>query len=284
MEPVVDRFAQLDPVRAAWFRGNMLIQTGRAAEGGIEVFRGADLDPKAARIRAGAAFFLYDLGLREEALGLWSFADAELALPDLDDPEGLLQAARERHEASPSDPEPVLWLAFVYLSTGDTESAKEWAEHYLAGVDESLRNSHFINEVFAFDAWQRGDAQALERYLGPLEQRIQKNADAGVDQIEMRLSQAQYAYLRGDNEGATAAMATALSSELVGRRNIDFLYHVYGMYQVPELADLKADYEEFVGKERRKFLAYACGEVGFTSWKPQESTCSEVEKASPVSL
>ncbi|NIV18051.1 MAG: tetratricopeptide repeat protein [Woeseiaceae bacterium] len=282
--PVLDRLAQLDPVRAAGFRGGIKMRQGQAAEGGIEVFRGADLDPEAARIRARAAFFLDNIGLREEALRMWKFPNVELAFPDFDDPERVLAVARERYENSPSDPEAYSDLAWAHLLAGDAENARLWAHRTLERLDEPYRDAHWINQVLVHDAWQRGDSEELERRIGPLEQRLQKRVDAGMDTAWMALDSAMYAFVRGDEEAASTAMEKVLSRQLVSRSNLDFYYDVYEFGDSPGLAAIRADYEAYVDEERRKFLAYACGEIGFTTWTPLEGTCKEVEKSSPVPL
>jgi len=279
MEPIIERLEQLDPVRASLFRAWILTMHRQHADATAELFRGVDLDPDQTRIRAAAANTLAAINLNEEARIVWPFPDAELVFSDPDDPARTLELAIEKYEKTPNDTDAIDDLAWAHLIAGNNKEALQWAKQSLEQLDESQRPIDYTNVIFAIDAWQRGDADDVNKYLAPIDQTIATNRDAGVDVVFMHWSTALHDFMRGNEDSAAAAMEMALSREVMFRDWMDHSYRILGMGQNPRFAAIKAEYETYIDSERLKFLQYACGEIGFTSWKPRKETCRPVAKA-----
>lgn len=277
MDTVIARLEQLDSARAAGFRSGLLNQRRRLAEGAIEILRGADLNPGSARIRAGAAFQLDMLGLREESLRIWPFPNGDLVFADISDPEHLLALAEEMYERSPGDPGVKTALAWFNLMAGNTDAALKWARRFLDDLDDSQRERSEMNMLFAVEAWLRDDQSAVYRFLSPLEEEQRGLLAAGVDASWLHFDIALHAFLQGDEDGAANAMEIAFSREALPNSDYDYPYQFLRMYEHPRLAAIMADYESYIADERKQFLGRVCGELQFTSWTPQESTCAEVE-------
>lgn len=285
MQPIIVRLEQLDPARAALFRGWTQVLQRQYAEAVIELFRGVDLDPEQTRSRSAAAGAFYAINLTDEARRVWPFPDAAMTFPDYgdpDDPDRLVELATAQLENSPNDPRLIDQLAWAHLVAGNNGEAKRWAERYLAQLDETQRPNDYTNWIFAFDAWQRGDADTMDRYLAPLERMAATNFEAGIDTANYRWSTAIDQFMRGNEAGAATAIKMAFSREPAPRDWVEPVFALLGMDQVPRLAALKAEYEAYVDSERLRFLQVACGEIGFDSWKPQPETCRPVAKAQSI--
>jgi tetratricopeptide (TPR) repeat protein len=276
MAPVIERLEQLDPVRAATFRAWIMTMHRQHADAAIELFRGVDMDADQTRIRAAAANTIAALNLNDEARLVWPFPDAEVVFSKPDDAARTLELSKLRYEKASKDADALEDLAWAYLMAGNNTEAKQWAERYLEQLDEKQRPSDYTNAIFAIDAWQRDDPESVDKYLAPIDQRIAKAHEAGLDVVFMRWSTALHEYMRGNEDEAAAAMEIALSREVMFREWMDHSFRLLGLDQNPRFVAIKADYERYIDAERLKFLEYACGEIGFTSWKPQKETCRPV--------
>jgi len=279
MEPIIDRLEQLDPVRAAQSRAWILTMRGQHADAMIELLRGVDLDPDQTRITGAAAFTLHALNLADEARRLWPYPHAEMEFPESDDPHRILELASERHKNAPDDLDSIDQLAWTHLLAGDNDEALRWTDQFLERLDDIQRPRDYSNWIIAFDAWQRGDTETMDQYLAPLERLNAAGLEAGVDTGFLHWLVALNHFLRGEEAAAAAATKMALSREVVPRGSVDPFFSLTGMDQIPRFAAIKADYEAHIDAERLEFLKYACGEIGFDSWKPQKETCRPVAKA-----
>ncbi len=284
MEPVLERLERLDASRAALFRGLALDMQRQAAEGAIEMLRAADLAGAQPTDLEQVAFVLNRFNLQDEARRIWPFPDAEWAFGDRSDTARRLELAKERYEQRPEDPGSIVGLAWAHLGAGNDAEAREWATQILDQLDELRSATHPINYLFAIDAWQRGDARLVDKYLAPLEDASRTAAEAGIDMVALHYWNAIHLYMRGKEAEAAAALEFALSRETVRKDWLEGMFRRLKLNDDPRFVAIKANYESYIDGERQKFLKYACGEVGFTSWRPLEGTCKEVEQSSPVPL
>lgn len=284
MLPVVERLETLDPPRAAIFRSNTLAMQRRAADSIIEILHAAEMHPDIGRLRATIAFRFASLGLRSEALRIWPGPDAESTFPGPEDTQRRLEIAQQNQSKSPRDPDAMRTLAVAYMTVDDADQAQLWAGRTLDSIDASLREIDWVNYVFAFDAWRRGDSAELEDILTPVDRMIAAHSDAGNDTSFMRTIKAINALMRGNVDAAAVELELALSHDLMDPVLLHDLYARHDFSEFPRLVEIRQQYEEYIKGERHKLLAQACGEVGFSVWKPLESSCAQVDPATPVPM
>ena len=279
MEPVLDRLGQIDPGRGSSFRGFMLDEQGRAADGAVEVFRGADRAPGYLRVRGQAAFVLLNFDLpMDDALQVWPYPNILPVVAAGNDVDYALELARAKLEEDPTDPANIESLAWSYWRAGDTETALKHARRYLNTLGDTRRPIDGSNIMFALDARQRGDQEEMLKYLIPRERDIDGAMAAGIDGSGINLSKATIVYMKGDTDAAYQYLQKALSGELLGIAFLDQVFDWLGWNELPEFVGLRDAHEKRRADERVKFLMVACGSEGFSTWKPSPETCGEFDR------
>lgn len=278
VDPVIERLTQVDPGRGASFQGYMLDGQQRAAEGAIVTFRGLDADPGYLRIRADAAFTILSFRLPvDDALQIWPYPNIHPIIANSDDVEYALELAQAQFEEDPTDPGNVETLAWSHWTVGNKEQALKHATRYLNTLGETRRPIDGINNMFALDAWQRGDKEAMLAYLEPLEAGWVAANASGIDGPRMQLGLAMTSYLKGDTDEAFDHLNRSLS---MGTTTPSFLNRTFvnlGWDEMPRFVAVKERYDEYIDRERQKFLVVACGPDGFSAWQPSPETCAEID-------
>ena len=277
-EPVLTRLAQIDPPRGASFRGFVLVAQGRVADGAIEAFQGIELDPAYLRLRAQAAFVLLSFGLAEDALLVWPYPNILPIISNGYDHDYALELAKNQFEEDPTDPGNGEALAWAYWTTGEKEQALKHARRYLNTLGEIRGPIDGVNRMFALDAWQKGDDETMLAYLEPLEDNIDSAMAAGVDLFFVHFGKSAILHMKGDTDGAFDELDLALSKDTVPPAYLENTFDLMGWNELARFAERKSQYEEYIGRERQKFLIVACGPDGFPSWQPSPETCAEVDR------
>lgn len=128
--------------------------------------------------------------------------------------------------------------------------------------------------IFVYEAWHRGDREAMLDRLVPLEAELNRNMETGLDSALLRWRKTIVLLLRGEITQAHAQAEIAFSYETEPPHRLDIHYRHFGWDYLPEFRDLRERYNEYLAAERLKLLAAACGEAGFDSWKPSPETCA----------
>ena len=279
LEPVLDRLGQVLPPLGASFRGQVLITQGRAADGTIELFRGADASPGNLRLGAAAAFGLGRLGLRDEARRLWPYPGGGWPIiRDSTDYERALTKAQERFQDDPNNPDALADLAWAYFFAGDQAQAEKLAERYLGRLGPQRRAIHAVNYIFVLKAWKQGDDRGMRERLGPPEAGLDAQLAAGLDTSDLHWAKAQTAFLRGELDEAKSHAERALAIGTISARDLAAPYRYLGWDGIAEFVALRDRYEAYLGAERLKLLTVACGEDGFQSWQPLPETCAQLKQ------
>jgi len=274
---VLERLTQVDPARGASFRGFILEEQHRAADGAVELFRGADLDPASLRVRGQAAFTLLNFGLEEDALQVWPYPDILPIVSSTGDDEYALELAQGKFEEDPTDPGNVESLAWAYWQVGNNEQAMKNARRYLDTLDDSRRSIDGANWMLVIDAWQRGDEETLLRYLEPMERDSDRSRESGVDSTGIHFGKALMLFMRGEIQTSLDHLDIAFSRGVISSSLLDRTYTRLGLSDMPPYVERRKAYEEYLRGERQKFLAVACGPDGFSTWQPSPAVCAEVE-------
>jgi TolB-like protein/Flp pilus assembly protein TadD len=276
-EPLIDRLNQLDPARAAMFRSGILSEQHREADAAVEMLRGADQAPGNLRVRASAAFNLLEFGLIDDALQVWPYPNVLPIINATDDADHALELAKQQFEDDPTDPVNVQTLAWAYWAAGDKEQATRNARRYLNSVPASRRPLEIVNWMFMIDAWQQGDEETMLGYMGPLAGQLDGTFESGIDSAFLRLVKASILYMKGETEDSLEALDVALSRNGGGISSLRNNFEVFGWNDIPEYAERKRRYDQYLQDEKTKFLKVACGADGFTTWQPSPDTCAEID-------
>jgi TolB-like protein len=275
---IIDRFDAIDPARAASFKGFMLSQQRRAADAVETMLRGADRAPENTRLQAIIAWQLKNLGLIEEARRIWPFPDSlEDRMSDFDDREGDYQRAQQNFEEQPDDLGALDWLAWASLGVGKNAQALELADRYLQQLGDIRRPIDETNYIFVYDAWQRQDETVFYERIAPLQANFQRMTEVGLDTSNMAWEKAVTLHMSGKSDEALEALEFALSREIYGYGNIMWDYEILGWNELPRFVAVKEKYDAYRAEERQKLLKVACGEIGFSLWKPLEENCRRAE-------
>ncbi len=275
--PVLDRLTQVDPARGTAFRGFILHEQHREAEGTEMIFRAADLDGDSLRLRSIAAISLVRLGLIDDALQVWPFPNPLPIIAYSDDDEYALELAKAEFERDPTDPSNLEALAEAYYETGNTEQALRNARRYLDSLDQSRREIDRINWLFIRHALETGDQDLLERHLGPLESSMDKRLASGVDNTRLRFNRAIVYFIRGETQSSLDQLDVAFSRGIINAADLDRTYETLSLNELPAYVERRSRHDEYVRQERIKFLTVACGPDGFATWRPSPDICPEAE-------
>ncbi len=274
---IIGRFDAIDPARAASFAGFVLNQQRRAADGVVTMLRGSERAPENTRLQATVAFHLYNLGLRDEARRIWPFDNVDEVLRDPEDHQGNLQLAETKYEESPDSLDAVENLAWARFGVGDNAGALELANRYLNELGDVRRDIDGANNIIIYDAWQRNDETTMLERLAPIEANYQRMGGDGVDTWGIAWDRAVFLYLRGETDEALEALEFALSREAFNEFAITWDYELLGWNELPRFVAVRKKYDAYIAEERTKLLKVACGEIGFSNWKPLEDNCKAVE-------
>ena len=276
--PVIDRLTQIDMARGASWRGYVLDAQQRAAESAVAIFRGMDADPEYLRIRADAAFTLLAFDFTtSDALQIWPYPNTLPIVSNGPDQDDALELAKERYEEDPTDLQNIESLAWAYWNAGDKESALTHAKRYLNSLGKTRGPIDGINLMFVLDAWHRGDEETMLAHLQPLEADLQTANASGIDNEYMQMRLASMFYMKGETDNAFEHMSRALTMSTMVPIFLERTYEEMGWNELPQFVAAKERYEEYVVRERKKFLQVACGPDGFTTWRPSAEICTEVD-------
>lgn len=278
-EPALARLEQMDPGRGLGFRGGILEAQGRAGEGAVLAMRAVDVSNGDWRAASVAAWAMLRLGLDQEALEVWPNKDFTLPIvSNSGDTAYGLELAREAFEEDSQNPGSLWGLAIAHWRAGNFDDASRLAERYLGQLSPLRRPIDGANFIPAFDAWKRADVDELRHIVGPVLESQQRNFDSGLAMPFPYLVNAVFLFLADDRDAALARLRDAYSAGTVALATLANLYERLGWNELPEFVALRRQYEEYVRKERRHFLAVACGEDGFVSWKPAADTCTRIDE------
>ena len=278
LEVIIGRFDAIDPARAATFAGFILSQQRRAADGITTMLRGAERAPENTRLRGIIAYQLFNLGLRDEARSIWPFDNLDEVLLDPEDNQGFLQMAEAKYEENPENLEAMETLAWAKLGVGDNANALDLANRYLEQLGDVRKPLDSANYIFLYDAWQRKDQITLLERFAPLRADFQRMADDGVDAWYMRWNDAIFLYMQGKTDEALEALEALefmLSREVISYDVVAWDYDKLGWNEMPRFVAVRKKYEAYLAEERSKLLKVACGEIGFSNWKPLEENCQK---------
>jgi len=278
-EPALARLEQMDPGRGLGFRGQILAAQGKAGEGAVYALRAVDESNGDWRAASIAAWSIALLGLDQEALEIWP--NKAFVLPVVaagTDTEYALELAREAFENDPQNPDRAWNLAEMNWRAGNFGDAKRLAERYLDRIDRVRRPMDWANFVPAYDAWQRADRTELERLAAPVIESLEKNIGTGLALPVPYLVSAAFAYMLDDRDKALARVEAAFRGDTLPTGLVEAVYRHLGWEDEPEFMAPRRRYEEYIGKERLRFLAVACSDDGFVSWKPSAATCARLDR------
>ena len=275
--PVLERLSQVDPARGASFRSFILSEQHREAEGAVEMFRGADIDPGSLRVRSQAAYTLLGLALADDALQVWPYPDLLQIVADSGDDDYALELARKKYENDPGDPANTESLAWAYWSVGEKEQALKFARRYLDTLEPVRQQIDGANWMFVLDAWLRDDGESMLTFLVPLEADINNAMESGIDNTFMHYGKAIAFFMKGETGRSLEHLDIALSRGMIAPARLDDNYENLGWNALPEYVERRQKYEKYRTEERQKFLRVACGPDGFSTWQPSPETCAEVE-------
>ncbi len=274
---IIGRFEAVDPARAAAFAGFVLNEKRRAADGIVTMLRGSERAPDNTRLQSIIAFQLFNLGLRDEARRIWPFDNVDEVLFDPEDYQGFLQFAETKYEENPESLNAMERLAWASLSVGDNERALNLANRYLGELGDVRRDIDGSNFVIVYDAWQRNDTATVLERLTPLEADLQRMTDDGIDAWDISWEKAANLFMRGEVDASLEALEFALSREVFNEFEIAWNFKNLGWNELPRFAAVREKYDAYRSEERIKLLKAACGEIGFSLWKPLEKNCKIVE-------
>ncbi len=276
--PVIDRLTQIDMARGASWRGYVLDGQHRAAESAVAIFRGMDADPEYLRIRADAAFTLLAFDFTtSDALQIWPYPNTLPIVSNGPDPDDALELAKDLYEEDPTNLQNIESLAWAYWNAGDRESALTYARRYLNSLGKTRGPIDGINVMFVLDAWHRGNEETMLAHLQPLEADLQTANASGIDNEYLQMRLASLSYMKGETDNAFEHMGRALTMSTMTPIFLERTYEGMGWNELPQFVAAKERYEEYVVRERKKFLEVACGPDGFTTWRPSAEICAEVD-------
>jgi TolB-like protein/Flp pilus assembly protein TadD len=275
LEKVISRYQAIDPTRAASFRALLQDQNRQAADGVVTLLQAAAISPEVNRVQNFAAFELRNIGLRDEALTLWTNPRTEFIFLDPLDDEGYLIAAQQRFDEEPDDLGNLEMLAWAKFAVDETDEALELANRYLAQLGEIRRPIDSANQLIAMAAWERQDTETMLQHLAPLKADRKSRIAVGIDTGDVYWELAVYSYMQGSREESLQQMKTALSREMLND-GILWEFDRLKLDDEPEFAAVMADYQAYLATERAKLLAKACGEIGFNNWQPKAETCDGI--------
>jgi len=275
-EEVLRRFETVDPGPAAYRRVAMMMTQGKLAEAVIYGLEAMEKYPNVLRLRSTVSIAIGKMGLVDEGRRLW---------PDPDNPGGYigqtasaeerLEAARKVYEADPENPGLIYNVMFGYWGVGDFAQAEALARRILRGLPENQRPTDFANWVIAIADWRRGDKEAAEARLAPIEAIMNNAIDAGLkDNVFQGAAIAQM--IHGNREASLDYMRQYID---IGDYDIDVMKSINKMLNVTDDADFVAlvqEVEDYIASSRRTIIEAACSDPGFAVWKPLLETCAAV--------
>jgi tetratricopeptide (TPR) repeat protein len=172
-----------------------------------------------------SSFSLWHLGFKDVALEVWPYPDNILPLIDQGvDFEYRLELAQKRFNDDPNNPDALEDLAWAHWNAGHNEEALKLAERYLDTLGATRRPIDGTNMMFALDAWQRGDEEAmLERLVG-LEARIDQRLASGVDFFWPHFQKAMILQMRGNTRLALEHMEKAVNRTIFSNESLGSFY------------------------------------------------------------
>ena len=276
MGPVLDRLTQIDPARGMSFKGFMLIAQQRAADGTELVLRAIDHDPANLRLRSQSSFSLWRLGFKDAALDIWPYPDNILPLINQGvDFEYRLELAQKRFNDDPTNPDALDDLAWAHWDAGHNEEALKLAARYLDTLGVTRRPIDGTNLIFALDAWQRGDEEAMLERLAGIEARIDQTLASGVDSFWPHFQKAMILQMRGNTSLALEHMEKAVANAIFSDESLENFYDQMGFSEIPEFVELRKRNRQYIAAEREQLLAKACGPDGFDVWRPSATECGK---------
>jgi len=272
--PVLDRLTQIDPARGASFKGFVLITQGRAAEGVEQPLRAIELDANNLRIRAQAAWGLWNLGHKEAGLSIWPFPENVYDLISIGtDFNYILEVAEENYAKDPNNPNALDNLAWAHWDVGNRDEAIKLASQYLDSLGDTRRPIDGTNMLFVLDARQRGDEKTLLSRIGPVEANIDDQIASGVDFFWVHVMKAIIVDIRGNRLLALDHLEKATTRSILPIERLAYFYEVMGWDEDPDFAALRDRHRAYMVGERDKLLAVACGPDGFEAWQPSRAGC-----------
>jgi tetratricopeptide (TPR) repeat protein len=258
------------------FKGFVLIAQQRAADGVEQQLRAVDFDPANLRLRAQSSFSLWSLGFKDAALEVWPYPENLLPLVSRGvDFEYRLELAQERFNDDPNNPDAIEDLAWAHWDAGHEEEALKLAERYLDTLGATRRPIDGANMMFAFDAWQRGDEEAmLERLVG-IEARIDQQLASGLDFFWPHFQKAMILRMRGNTSRALEHLEKAVTQAMFSDESLERFYGRMDLGEIPEFVELRTRNRQYVAAEREQLLAKACGPDGFEVWRPSAAECGK---------
>ena len=272
--PVLDRLTQIDPARGSMFKGYLYIVQGRAAEGVEQPLRAIELDADNLNIRGQAAWGLWNLGHKEAGLSVWPFPDNVYDLVSIGtDFEYILELAEKNYEKDPNNPTALENLAWAHWDVGNRDKALTLAAQYLDSLGETRRPIDGANMLFAFDARNRGDEEAVLARIGPVEARFDEQIASGVDVFWVHVMKAIILDIRGNRVLALDHLEKATTRSIMPIERLAYFYEVMGWDDDEDFEALRGRHRTYMNGERDKLLAMACGPDGFEAWQPSRSDC-----------
>ncbi len=283
LEPVLDRFAQVDPSRAAGFRSYMLVTQSRLAEGLEQILRALDREPDNVRLRENVAFSLWNLDIKEPAERIWPFPENLLPLVDVGtDFEYVFELAQQRFNADPNNPDTLIDLAWAQWDIGNRAEGMRLARRFLNGLGESHRATHFANMMFAYDARDRGEQDKALEITAPVEARIDEGLAAGIDSWWIHFGKAMVSEMRGDSETAYDHLEKAMMRSIAPVERVAYMYEFMGWKDKPEFVALQERHREYMESARAELMKIACGPDGFAVWQPSDQDCGRRSSSGPI--
>ncbi len=274
--PVLDRLSQIDPAKAAMFKGIVFVSQGRAADGVEQWLRGVDLDTAGFRSRYQAARGLWNLGLRDAGVAVWPLPDDLFNLVSVgNDFDYILELAQQRFNDDPNNPDVLEDLAWAQWDAGNEDEGLKLANRFLRSLEDTQRASDFVNLMFVLDAWHRGDEDMVAERIGPLEVFVDDALDSGVDFFFIHIAKALFAQIGGQPDVAIEHLNSAATRSVMPVERLTYVYEVVGWDEMPEFAEIRNDHRKYMYAERDKLLNVACGPDGFDVWQPSATDCAK---------
>ena len=135
--------------------------------------------------------------------------------------------------------------------------------------------------LFALDARDRGDDEALLERLGPLEVAIDSYIASGVNIADVRFGKAAIAVMRGKKAQAIENFEIGAFRGIIQTAQLDQFFSLLDVSDDPEFIDLSNRHRDYMAAQRNELLAIACGPDGFETWQPSDATCGR-SAAPPV--
>jgi TolB-like protein/lipoprotein NlpI len=275
-EPVLDRLTQIDPARGASFKGWMFIIQGRAADGVAQPLRAIELDPDNLRIRSQAAWSLWNLGHKKAGESVWPFPDNLFGLVSFGtDFEYVLELAQANYDKDPGSLTALEDLAWAHWDVGNREEGLRLAKQYLDGLGETRRPIDGSNMMFARDAMDRGDEEAMLARIGPVEMRLDEEIASGVDFFWVHVMKAIILEMKGQSRLALDHLEQATTRSIMPVERLAYVYDSMGWDDDPDFVALQQRHRNYMLAERRKLLDVACGPDGFEAWQPSAAECGK---------